>query len=145
MHIAIDPLPCPRPKITTRGKFAHAYYPKGYKAWREEAAELLRPLVPTAPLEGPLVVTVEFTCPRPKTTKLSAPKPDIDNYVKSFMDTLTDVGWWNDDSQVVSLEASKQWGPAGTIKFTVRREEPGDAVERICFCCRTRAQEVQDE
>jgi Holliday junction resolvase RusA-like endonuclease len=118
MHIAIDPLPCPRPRIVAK-PFPHAYYPKSYKVWKEEASQLLTPLVPSAPLIGPLVVRVTFTCPRPKTTKLSCPKPDIDNYAKSFMDALTAVGWWEDDSQVVGLQAVKRWGPAGDITFDV--------------------------
>lgn len=103
----------------TRGKFAHAYYPASYKAWKNDAAELLTPLAPSAPLKGPLVVRVEFTSPRPKTTKLSAPKPDVDNYAKSFMDAMTSVGWWEDDSQVVALQAVKRWGPEGRIDFEI--------------------------
>ena len=35
-------------------------------------------------------------------------KPDLDNIVKVVMDALTDFAW-NDDNQVVTIEASKSY------------------------------------
>jgi Holliday junction resolvase RusA-like endonuclease len=130
MHITIplNPLPCPRPRIATRGKFAHAYYPASYKTWKEKAAEYIAERnTRKAPLKGPLMLDVRFYCERPKTTKLDAPKPDIDNYLKSLMDACTAAEVWEDDAQVVYVVARKDWaepGVAGLIAFTLQPETP---------------------
>lgn len=95
------------------GKFAHAYYPASYKAWKEQAGRHLINAATNArapvPLEGPLAVTVVCHVQRPKTTKLDHPKPDVDNYAKSVLDAATQAGLWGDDSQVVSLQVRKLW------------------------------------
>lgn len=121
-NIALEPLPCPRPRIAVRGKFPTAYYPASYQTWKTEAAALLRALAPATPLAGPLKVDVAFLATRPKSTKLARPKPDIDNYLKSLFDALTQAGWWVDDSQVVHVDARKRWalpGVEGSITFDI--------------------------
>jgi Holliday junction resolvase RusA-like endonuclease len=113
MFILIEPLPCPRPRITARGKFAHAYYPASYKAWRQAFASAI-PLSPGfVPHADPVSVMVTFVCPRPKTTKLQTPKGDIDNYLKSLFDSLTDLGVWDDDKLVETVHASKRFALTG--------------------------------
>jgi Holliday junction resolvase RusA-like endonuclease len=121
IFVPLEPMPCPRPRIATRGKFAHAYYPASYKTWKEEAEKLLVTLLPEAEIEGDLFVEIVCLLPRPKTTKLSRPKPDVDNYAKSVMDAMTQAGAWGDDSQVASLKVSKRWAAAGEeVGFAVR-------------------------
>lgn len=105
-----------------RGKFPTAYYPASYQKWKSAAAELLLAQKPTAQLTGPLKVLVGFIAERPKTTKLAMPKPDIDNYMKSLFDALTQAGWWADDSQVQHVVAYKRWadkGVTGSITFSI--------------------------
>ena len=36
-------------------------------------------------------------------------KPDIDNYIKLYLDVITALKIWDDDSQVINLSASKQY------------------------------------
>jgi Holliday junction resolvase RusA-like endonuclease len=120
--LPLDPLPCPRPRIAVRGKFPTAYYPASYQKWKNDAAERLVVLKPEKQFTGPLRVVIGFAAERPKSTKLTHPKSDIDNYMKSLFDALTQAGWWVDDSQVVQVKALKYWaapGLEGYIRFSI--------------------------
>jgi Holliday junction resolvase RusA-like endonuclease len=120
--LAIEPLPCPRPRIALRGRIPVAYYPAAYAKWKVEAAKLLHCDEPPL-LTSRLAVDCTFYVTKPRTTKLSGPKPDIDNYVKSLLDALTLARYWIDDSQVVFLSARKMWtSGAGRIEFTITEE-----------------------
>jgi crossover junction endodeoxyribonuclease RusA len=94
-----------------------AYYPADYQKWKEAARDALA--YEGAPLQGPLRVSIACQVERPKTTKLPAPKPDIDNYVKSVLDAMTQAGVWDDDSQVEHISAAKGWGDSGCIHIVV--------------------------
>ena len=74
-----------------------------------------------APLKGAISMIVTFYCDRPKShyrtgrhsnvLKKDAPvvkttKPDVDNYVKFYMDCGKNI-LWDDDAQVVRIEAWK--------------------------------------
>tara|TARA_Y100000310_G_C20549690_1_gene747405 strand:- start:454 stop:882 length:429 start_codon:yes stop_codon:yes gene_type:complete len=74
-----------------------------------------------APLKGAISMIITFYCERPKShyrtgrysnvLKEDAPvvkttKPDVDNYVKFYMDCGKDI-LWGDDAQVVRIEAWK--------------------------------------
>lgn len=113
--LPIAPMPCPRPRVALRGRVPVAYYPKEYTAWKGQAAEALRALLPgdfeaiTAPADVSIICAVE----RPKTTKLPAPRPDADNYAKSVMDAMTQAGIWKDDTLVVRLSVTKRWTQPG--------------------------------
>lgn len=113
--LPIAPMPCPRPRVALRGRVPVAYYPHDYTAWKNQAAVMLRDLLPddyeaiTAPVEVSIICAVE----RPKTTKLPAPRPDADNYAKAVMDALTQAGVWKDDSLVVRLSVTKRWTQYG--------------------------------
>lgn len=113
----IEPLPCPRPRIAVRGKFASAYYPKAYKDWKEDAEAKLSEVAAELRREGPLCLFIVFRVTKPRTSKLTHPSPDIDNYLKSFMDAATKAGLWEDDKQVVRVVAEKAWAPEGSILF----------------------------
>jgi Holliday junction resolvase RusA-like endonuclease len=121
IFVPLEPMPCPRPRIATRGKFAHAYYPAAYKTWKQEAEELLEKLLPETAWDDDLYVEIVCVLPRPKTTKLSRPKPDVDNYAKSVLDAVTQAGAWGDDSQVAALLVHKRWAaPGEAVGFSVR-------------------------
>ncbi|UCZ89050.1 RusA family crossover junction endodeoxyribonuclease [Gordonia sp. WA4-43] len=88
-------------------------------------------------LSGPVALTLDFVMPRPKSApKRSTPpavkRPDIDKLARAVLDALTDV-WLADDSQVVSLHATKriaEIGEAAGVRITA--EAPTH-----CIACRT--------
>lgn len=130
IRLGLDPVPCPRPRLTRTGR---VYYPAKYNAFKAEAARLLPGALFDAgihaPLEGQLVVLLVLRCTRPKTTKLPAPKPDIDNYVKSVLDACNGLAFI-DDTQVQVLAAMKEWadpGETGEVLLRIR----DDAVPAI--------------
>jgi len=115
--IGVSPIPCPRPRIAVRGRFASAYYPASYKNWKEAAeAAITRELdsdaFPGTFYDIPLIVRIDNVVERPKTTKKFCPKGDVDNYAKSVLDALTAAGAWGDDDQVVELVVTKRFASA---------------------------------
>jgi len=89
---------------------------KGLPAWRHLVSSEAQRHART-PFEGPVAVQLEFSLPKPK----SAPKkrftyptkrPDLDKLVRSVLDGITHV-LVRDDSQVVSITATKEYGPPG--------------------------------
>lgn len=109
--VEIEPLPCPRPRIALRGRFPTAYYPKAYKDWREQFTQLLPPV--SRQFTRGVSLSVTFRCTKPRTSTLTTPKGDIDNHLKSVMDSLTDHGVWADDKQVERVAASKRFAAPG--------------------------------
>lgn len=64
----------------------------------------------STPILGDLWIDVEFIVPPPKTVKRSSPRGDIDNFVKGPLDSMTKHGgFWNDDDQIVHLDATKRY------------------------------------
>ena len=121
-----DPVPQPRARITTRGKFAHAYTPKSHPVhgYRQQLAVAARAagLTPTG---EPLDVVIDAVFERPKShmnksgVKATAPKlprPDVDNVAKAVLDSLQDV--MGDDTMVARLVVEKSWG--AEARTTVR-------------------------
>lgn len=122
--VALNPIPCPRPRITVRGRFAHAYYPASYKTWKGRAAELIEAELDKLPVntyyDVPLQVLLVCVVEKPKTTKRKWPKGDIDNYAKAILDALTEAGAWGDDDQVIDVRVVKRLtDPGESGNFTV--------------------------
>lgn len=117
LAVPLQPIPCPRPRITVRGRFAHAYYPAAYKDWKAEAERLIEQAMDkeiTATFyDVPLQVMLTCVVVKPKTSKLREPKGDVDNYAKAIMDALTTAGAWGDDDQVIDLRVVKRWADKG--------------------------------
>jgi len=112
-----------RPVITTSAK--------GLATWRRLVADVAQQFAPDEPWQGPVGIELDFGIPKPK----SAPKrrrvwpdkrPDIDKLSRAVFDALTQV-IFADDSQVVFLRASKDYGPPG-VHVEVHRVHDSELV-----------------
>ena len=99
------------------------------KAWRNQITEAVRNEADRLGLTGWVGrawLTLTFILPRPAShltskgalTK-SAPRqhlstPDLDKLVRAVGDGITDAGVWRDDSQVISITATKHYSDAFT-------------------------------
>jgi Holliday junction resolvase RusA-like endonuclease len=113
-----DPVPQPRPRVSTAGGFARAYVPKGHAihGYRQAVALAAR-AAGLRETTGPVGVIVDAVFARPKShltkagVKPSAPalpRPDVDNIGKAVLDALQDV--MGDDTCVARLTVEKSWG-----------------------------------
>ena len=99
------------------------YNPPSADVWKAQVAEGLLEYAHRDDLD-PFLLILTFYMPRPKShygtgrnkdkLKDKAPyqhtqKPDIDNLTKAVMDAITVLNVWRDDSQVVSVRATKLW------------------------------------
>lgn len=70
------------------------------------------------------------TKPKRYINQFRTTRPDLDNLNKSIMDILTDLKFWNDDSQVAKLLLMKRWvrpEDAG-ILITINQIEGGEGI-----------------
>ena len=77
----------------------------------------LKPFKPKVPLVGPIELKVIWQFPRGKRHKhyeWRVTKPDTDNLQKMLKDCMTEVGFWNDDAQVVVEHVEKLWSDEPT-------------------------------
>lgn len=122
-----EPVPQPRPRVSTRGGFARAYVPAKHPvhAYRDAIAAAAR--AAGAGVHGePVSVVIDFVWSRPKSHMRKSgvkpdapvlPRPDLDNTTKAVLDSLNGVAW-EDDSQVQRLVVEKSYGPEA--RTTVR-------------------------
>ena len=121
-----DPVPQPRPRVSTVGGFGRAYVPKTHPvhAYRQAVAAAARAAGLTDTGE-PLNVVIDAVFGRPKShltksgvraTAPALPRPDVDNIGKAVLDALQDV--MGDDSLVSRLVVEKSYGPEA--RTTVR-------------------------
>lgn len=92
---------------------------KGLATWRRLVADVAQNYAPAEPWGGPVGIELHFGLPKPK----SAPKkkrvwpdkrPDLDKLTRAVLDALTYVVF-GDDSQVVEIQASKDYGAPGVV------------------------------
>ena len=113
-----DPVPQPRPRVSTAGGFARAYVPKQHPvhAYRQAVAAAARAAGLTETGE-PLNVVIDAVFGRPKShmnkggvkpTAPTLPRPDVDNIGKAVLDALQDV--MGDDTNVSRLVVEKSYG-----------------------------------
>lgn len=123
----VDPVPASRPRVSRRG---FAYYGKTYERFRREARAALEVMKKPkgCPLSGPLLVKITFFCRSPKKPSNAWPKGDIDNHIKSILDSLN--GWaWQDDVQIMRVEATKQY--SSNPRIEIEWEDYRDGPQRI--------------
>jgi Holliday junction resolvase RusA-like endonuclease len=84
------------------------------KPWR---AAIKEAAPPGPQLEGPVAMSIVFTLARPKSAKktltIPATRPDLDKYLRSTLDAVTEAGLLHDDAQVAEIvRLAKVWSPA---------------------------------
>lgn len=114
-----DPVPQPRPRVSTRGGFARAYVPSKHPVHAYRAAIASAAVDAGAtPCTDPLTVIIDLVFARPAshlTTKglrkgaPLLPRQDVDNCAKAALDALNGVAF-ADDSQVAKLVVEKSYG-----------------------------------
>lgn len=113
-----DPVPQPRPRVSTRGGFARAYVPSKHPVhdYRASLAAAARD-AGLGTTGEPLNVVIDAVFVRPKShlrksgVKPDAPRlprPDVDNIAKAVLDALQDV--MGDDTHVARLVVEKSYG-----------------------------------
>jgi len=123
-----DPVPQPRPRITTRGGHGHAYTPASHAihAYRAAIAAAARSAGATPTDAAPLTLIVDLVFARPKSHYRKSglrddapklPRADCSNVLKGIEDALNGVAWV-DDSQVGKVVIEKVYGTEG--RTTVR-------------------------
>jgi len=116
-----DPVPQPRPRVSTAGGFARAYVPKAHPvhAYRQAVALAARAAGLTDTGE-PLNVVIDAVFGRPnshinkagvKAEAPALPRPDVDNIGKAVLDALQEV--IGDDTRVSRLVVEKSYGTEG--------------------------------
>lgn len=122
-----NPVPQPRPRVSTRGGFGRAYVPKSHPVheYRSRIALAAR-AAGLAWGNQPVAIAIEATFGRPRShyckagVKLTAPvlpRPDCDNLAKSVLDALQDA--IGDDTRVARLTVEKAWGSEGSTTVTI--------------------------
>ena len=125
-----DPVPQPRPRVSTRGGFARAYTPAKHPihAYRAAIAEAAREAGAVPTDDAPLTLIVDLVFCRPKShfrkagLKADAPKlprPDCSNVLKGIEDALNGVAWL-DDSQVGRVVIEKSYGTEARTTVRIR-------------------------
>jgi len=126
--VAGDPVPQPRPRVSTRGGFARAYVPKSHRvhAYRK-AIQLAAIDAGLRKTKDGVEVVIDAVFARPKShlrkggLKADAPKlprPDVDNVAKSVLDAIGPI--LGDDSQVRRIVVEKSYGSESrtTVRVT---------------------------
>lgn len=111
-----------RPKFSTRGGFYRAYTPAKTMEYESLVKkQCIKAMMGREPIDGPVQMRAVFYFPIPKSTSKKTKaamehgtvrptiKSDIDNLIKSVLDGINGVGFY-DDKQVVEIWASKRYG-----------------------------------
>ncbi|MBO1909635.1 RusA family crossover junction endodeoxyribonuclease [Sporosarcina sp. 6E9] len=88
------------------------YEPNDLKAARALLMAHLGKHVPEKKFTGPVQLIVKWCFPitgKRQNGEWKTTRPDVDNSQKLLFDCMTDLGFWKDDSLVVSLIAEKFW------------------------------------
>lgn len=124
--IGIEPVAKGRPRL---GKY-RTYTPEKTRQFETELKQKFIKLYKAPPLLGALELIICFYLKRP--SSISEKKrpyptvcPDLDNYLKAFLDAGNGI-IYKDDAQVVRLMASKAYAPQGHYPRIVFQLSPID-------------------
>lgn len=126
-----EPVAKGRPRFTKQGR---TYTPKKTHDYESEVAMMAKTAMGTAePLETPVAIYVYVTFPIPKSyskkrteaclngSERHTKRPDLDNIVKAITDAINDIVY-KDDSQIVSIHATKVYGTVAMVEVMVKEE-----------------------
>ena len=132
MNITIDIEPTP--KGVPRTKYVQGHVITYYHWKTTEAMENMRTLIMQNHVEPfPAHVPLKLTCTffrrkspwLPKRETMPFRKPDLDNFCKLTIDTISHI-LIPDDAQITSLIAKKRWSPNGEgyIEIAIEEDTP---------------------
>lgn len=119
-----------RPRATNTPKGIRLYDPAKVRLFKQAVASEAMFTYRGKPLTGPLRVKVTFYRTnqkgqskielkrREQGMSLPVVKPDLDNYVKSFLDALHGI-YWPDDASICEIIASKKYSSSPRIEIEV--------------------------
>ena len=84
--------------------------------YRKETFAFLKTIRDNFPIDenAQFEVDMEFICYKPKKPSNPYPRFDIDNLVKSPLDSITYTGMvWHDDIQIITIHATKRYQEKG--------------------------------
>ena len=118
LEVPGQPVPQPRPRVSTRGGFGRAYTPTKHPIHVYRQAIKLVAMSSGKKITGPTALVVDAVFQRPpshwrkndlKPDAPPWPNADGDNVLKGVADALTDAGVWGDDDQVVYWSIRKRY------------------------------------
>ena len=118
LRLDIEPLPMPRPRSgqSGRGQGSHTFIPTAIRHYQEELrwamAGAMRKAKVRQPLEDPVELRLHFQ-------RSTRRRVDLDNLVKAVQDAANGL-LFEDDSQIVRLEAEKTVGAEGFVELLVK-------------------------
>lgn len=124
-----EPVPQPRPRVSTRGGFARAYVPSVHPVHAFRKAVAMQAKAAGLRDTGDMIdVGIVAAFARPKSHRTAKglrkgapalPRPDVDNIAKAVLDALQDV--IGDDTHVRRLSVEKQYSDEAKTKVEVRK------------------------
>lgn len=131
-----QPVPQPRPRVSTWGGRGRAYTPAGHKIHAYRQAVVLLAKATGRTVAGPVSLTVKAVFERPpshwrkrglRENAPQWPRADGDNLAKGVADAITDAGLWRDDDQVVEWHVRKSFGTPARTEITIRSLADGES------------------
>lgn len=129
--IPVIPTAKGRPRLSTRGGFAHAYTPAKTRHAEEEFAREVRRLYRGEPIAVPIAVIVVFFMPIPASESKRhkeflectphSKRPDKDNLMKLVKDACNGI-LWKDDALIYQTLETKVYSKVPRVEIEVLYE-----------------------
>ncbi|WP_416458348.1 RusA family crossover junction endodeoxyribonuclease [Streptococcus thermophilus] len=137
MILNIEPKPQSRPRFARRGNFTTTYEDKDMKIWKNKCRILIsKQYANQQVLEGALRTSLKFFIKPPQyiskvkrnkqaltnETILVSKKADLDNYIKSLLDSANGI-LYKDDGQIAEIYATKVYSESPRIELEIEEIE----------------------
>lgn len=135
IQIDMEPKAQSRPRFARMKDHVRTYDKKDMKLWRVHCTALIKELYDGPKFEEAVMVTATFYVKPPKyisdKKKNKEPlereemwipkKPDLDNYIKALLDSMSDSECiWKDDGQVACLVVKKKYSMTPRIELELQ-------------------------